>query len=60
MPESIDTSSVHLDVLRDLQRINGDLVTVAYPILEATGELLPNRLRAPRLMSLEPDLREEG
>jgi phosphate:Na+ symporter len=60
VPESIDTSSVHLDVLRDLQRINGDLVTVAYPILEATGELLPNRLRAPRLMSLEPDLREEG
>lgn len=56
IPESIETSSVHLDLLRDLQRINGDVVTVAYPILEATGELLPNRLTNPKLKSLEPDL----
>lgn len=60
VPESIESSSVHLDLLRDLQRINGDLVTVAYPILEATGELLPNRLTSPKLKSLEPDMREEG
>jgi phosphate:Na+ symporter len=59
VPETIETSSVHLDLLRDLQRINGDVVTVAYPILEATGELLPNRLTTPRLSSLEPDLRDE-
>jgi phosphate:Na+ symporter len=60
VPESIETSSVHLDLLRDLQRINGDLVTVAYPILEASGELLPNRLTSPKLTSLEPEMREEG
>lgn len=60
VPESIETSSVHLDLLRDLQRINGDVVTVAYPILEATGELLPNRLTSPKLKSLEPDLMAEG
>lgn len=48
IPETVETSSVHLDLLRDLQRINGDVVTVAYPILEATGELLPNRLTRPR------------
>ncbi len=56
VPESIETSSVHLDLLRDLQRINGDVVTVAYPILEQTGELLPNRLTTPRQKSLEPDI----
>ncbi len=60
VPESIETSSVHLDLLRDLQRINGDVVTVAYPILEETGELLPNRLTSPKLISLEPDLMAEG
>lgn len=60
VPESIETSSVHLDILRDLQRINGDVVTVAYPILEGTGELLPNRLTQPKLKSLEPDMLGEG
>jgi phosphate:Na+ symporter len=60
IPESLETSSIHLDILRDLQRINGDVVTVAYPILEETGELLPSRLRVRPLRSLEPDLRDEG
>jgi phosphate:Na+ symporter len=30
---------------RDLKRINGHLTTVAYPILEAAGELAETRLR---------------
>ena len=34
-PESVETSSIHMDVIRDLKRINGHLTTVAYPILEA-------------------------
>jgi phosphate:Na+ symporter len=38
-PESIETSSLHLDVLRDLRRIHSHLCSVAYPILEAAGEL---------------------
>lgn len=42
--ESIETSSLHLDVLRDLKRINSHLVSVAYPILEQTGELRASRL----------------
>ena len=37
--ESIETSSIHLDVIRDLKRINSHLTSVAYPILEAHGEL---------------------
>jgi phosphate:Na+ symporter len=37
-PESLDTTSLHLDVLRDLRRIHSHLVAVAYPVLEAAGE----------------------
>jgi phosphate:Na+ symporter len=43
--ESIETSSLHLDILRDLKRINSHLTSVAYPILEQTGELRASRLR---------------
>ena len=42
---SIDTSALHLDLLRDLKRINAHLTSVAYPILEETGELRSSRLR---------------
>lgn len=38
-PESIETSSLHLDILRDLRRIHSHICSVAYPILEAAGEL---------------------
>ncbi|MGO8867652.1 MAG: Na/Pi cotransporter family protein [Alphaproteobacteria bacterium] len=44
-PESIETSSLHLDVLRDLKRIHSHICSVAYPVLETTGELRPSRLR---------------
>jgi phosphate:Na+ symporter len=43
--QSIETSSIHLDVVRDLKRINSHLTSVAYPILEAAGELSQSRLR---------------
>lgn len=42
--ESIDTSSLHLDVLRDLKRIHSHICAAAYPALEAAGELRPTRL----------------
>jgi phosphate:Na+ symporter len=38
-PESIETSSLHLDFLRDLRRIHSHLCSVAYPVLEAAGDL---------------------
>ncbi|MFN3399429.1 MAG: Na/Pi cotransporter family protein, partial [Ferrovibrio sp.] len=44
--ESIETSAIHLDLIRDLKRINSHLTAVAYPILEQTGELTATRLRA--------------
>ncbi len=43
--DSIETSALHLDVLRDLKRINGHLTSVAYPILDRAGELTESRLR---------------
>ena len=43
--ESIETSSLHLDVLRDLKRINSHLTSVAYPILDTAGELRQSRLQ---------------
>jgi phosphate:Na+ symporter len=44
-PESIETSSLHLDVLRDLKRVYSHICSVAYPVLEATGDLQPSRLK---------------
>jgi len=44
--EAAETSSLHLDALRDLKRVNAHLIAAAaYPVLEGTGELLPSRLR---------------
>ena len=43
--ESVETSALHLDVLRDLKRINAHIAAAAYPVLEKLGELLPSRLR---------------
>jgi phosphate:Na+ symporter len=38
-PETIETTSLHLDVLRDLRRIHSHICSVAYPVLDASGEL---------------------
>ncbi len=36
--QSIETTSLHLDVLRDLKRIHSHICSVAYPVLEAGGQ----------------------
>ena len=46
--ESIESSALHLDILRDLKRINSHLTSVAYPVLDAHGELRQSRLKLPR------------
>jgi phosphate:Na+ symporter len=38
-PETLETTSLHLDVLRDLKRIHSHICTVAYPVLETAGEM---------------------
>ena len=43
--QSIETSSLHIDLISELKRINSLLCSVAYPILESAGALAPSRLR---------------
>lgn len=43
--ETVATSSLHLDILRDLRRINSYLTAVAYPILEKAGVLHKTHLK---------------
>ena len=43
--DSAETSSLHLDLLRDMKQINSHIIAAAaYPVLERTGELLRSRL----------------
>ncbi|WP_180216472.1 Na/Pi cotransporter family protein [Agrobacterium fabrum] len=43
--DSLQTSSLHLDVLRDLKRINAHIISVAHPIMDESGLLIESRLR---------------
>src|SRR5207249_12061584 len=45
--QSIETSSLHLDLISDLKRINSHICSIAYPILEQAGVLAKTRLREP-------------
>jgi phosphate:Na+ symporter len=58
--ESIETSSLHLDILRDLKRIHSHICSVAYPVLEAAGELQPSRLKATRAALPVHDVPDEA
>lgn len=44
-PRSIETSTIHLDTIRDLKQINSLLAALAYPVLEEKGQLGGTRLR---------------
>ena len=43
--QSIETSSLHLDIISDMRRINSFFCSTAYPILESAGQLRKSRLR---------------
>jgi phosphate:Na+ symporter len=45
--ESIETSSLHLDLISDMKRINSHICSIAYPILEQAGVLAKTRLKEP-------------
>ncbi|HEX7888374.1 MAG TPA: Na/Pi cotransporter family protein [Ramlibacter sp.] len=45
--QSIETSSLHLDLISDLKRINSHICSIAYPILDSAGALAPSRFRSP-------------
>ncbi|RWC45840.1 MAG: Na/Pi cotransporter family protein [Mesorhizobium sp.] len=44
--KSVETSSIHLDTIRDLKQINSLLASMAYPVLEERGLLTGSRLKA--------------
>ena len=44
-PQSVETSSLHIDLISDLKRINSHICSIAYPILDSAGALAPSRLR---------------
>jgi phosphate:Na+ symporter len=43
-PQSVETSSLHLDLLSDFKRMNSLFCSVAYPILESAGVLSKTRV----------------
>jgi phosphate:Na+ symporter len=51
---SMETSSLHLDLISDLKRINSHICSIAYPILESAGVLADTRIRHSRLMDDAP------
>jgi phosphate:Na+ symporter len=52
--QSIETSSLHLDLISDLKRINSHICGVAYPILEQAGALTATRIRHSQFATLTP------
>jgi phosphate:Na+ symporter len=53
--QSIETSSLHLDLISDLKRINSHICSIAYPILESAGALSQTRIRPSVFMPLEDE-----
>ena len=49
--ETQDTSDLHMDIVRDLRRINSLMASIAYPILEEAGALRPSLLREQQTQS---------
>jgi phosphate:Na+ symporter len=45
--QSIESSSLHLDLISDLKRITSHICSIAYPILEEAGVLAKTRLKEP-------------
>ena len=62
--QAIETSSLHLDIISDMRRINSFFCSTAYPILEQAGQLRKSRLRgstdATGLHPARPDLIAPG
>jgi phosphate:Na+ symporter len=54
--QSIETSSLHLDLISDLKRINSHICSIAYPILESAGALTATRIRPSVLAPLDSDV----
>jgi phosphate:Na+ symporter len=53
--QSIETSSLHIDLISELKRINSHICSIAYPILDSAGALAPSRLRPTAPTELSPE-----
>jgi phosphate:Na+ symporter len=53
--QSIETSSLHLDLISDLKRINSHICSIAYPILESAGALSKTRIRHSQFAEMPRD-----
>lgn len=49
--ESIESSTLHIDILRGLRRVHSHLAAAAYPILDEAGELRKTRLKKTKHMT---------
>jgi len=47
-PETLETTSLHMDILRDLKRINSHICSVAYPALEGSEKTDSEQVTVPR------------
>jgi phosphate:Na+ symporter len=55
--QAIETSSLHLDIISDMRRINSFFCSTAYPILEQAGQLRKSRLMgATGIHEARPDI----
>jgi phosphate:Na+ symporter len=54
--QSIETSSLHIDLISDLKRVNSHICSIAYPILDSAGALAPSRLRQQQLTEGPPSV----
>ncbi len=59
-PESIDSSALHLDILRDLKRIHSHICAIAYPLLDEAGQLYRSRLKRVERRALQEDESDGG
>ncbi|MFN3827105.1 MAG: Na/Pi cotransporter family protein [Micavibrio sp.] len=55
VPETIATSGLHLDIIRDYRRINSYMCSVAYPILEEAGQLHGTALKPEQKQEHKPE-----
>jgi len=53
-PETIESYSLDLDILRDLKRVHSHLCSAAYPVLERAGALQRSRLKDPAFGRRKP------
>jgi phosphate:Na+ symporter len=51
---ALETSSLHLDIISDMRRINSFFCSTAYPILEQAGQLRRSRLRGDTATAAPP------